>query len=396
MSLFSAVISAAKGATLNSRGGRYAKNGQFDRAIVDFNEVIRIEPKFADGYYNRGNAYAQKGLFHNSMSDFDRAIADFDEAIKLNPKDADYFASRGSWYAKKGQHDRAIADYDEAIRLNPKDAVSIYGRASVYREKGQHDRAKADFEKAMRLNPNFTEAMNRRGGTIERKNELGGRTELLEQKSNSSEPDNFAEHSNQTEACDDEDIGYDGVLTEDELLAGLDFLESPKLITPEDEQHHSMSGSGTYEMPSSLKTTVRVTGLATFFSKAGSDYVVSTIYRKELGGFYQTSILKRSSANSQGGPHRAEPQVVYRIEALSQPQSVQEHIDTVRMVLSKDEGSWLGTKDYQDDVMNALSSANQRNNCPQEMSWTDQRIKDDVLAANINYKRGLFGRLFLT
>jgi hypothetical protein len=46
-----------------------------------------------------------------------------------------------------------------------------------------------------------------------------------------------------------------------------------------------------------LKTTVLVTGLGTSFSKAGSVYLVSTIHRKELGGFYQTSILKCSSSH---------------------------------------------------------------------------------------------------
>jgi hypothetical protein len=43
-----------------------------------------------------------------------------------------------------------------------------------------------------------------------------------------------------------------------------------------------------------LKTTVMFTGLATSFSNDAFVYVVSTIYRKELGGLYQTSILIRS------------------------------------------------------------------------------------------------------
>jgi hypothetical protein len=72
--------------------------------------------------------------------------------------------------------------------------------------------------------------------------------------------------------------------------------------------------------------------------------------------------------------------MVYRIETLSQLKSVQEHIDAVRMALSADEDDWLGTKDYQDDVMNALSTPGHQNNCPQEMNWTDKRIRDVVSA----------------
>jgi hypothetical protein len=137
------------------------------------------------------------------------------------------------------------------------------------------------------------------------------------------------------------------------------------------------------------ETTVGPWGIATNFSRAGFVYVVSTVHRKEFGGFYQTIILKHSSADWRAG-HLANRQTVYRIEVMSQLQSVQEHIDTVRMALSKSEDAWHGTKAYQDDVMNADG---RRNECPQEMPWKDKSIRDIVLAADIIYKPGLFARL---
>jgi len=52
--------------------------GDHNRAVADYGEAIRIAPKYAIAYYNRGRAYRAKG-------DNDRAIADFEEAIRLDP-----------------------------------------------------------------------------------------------------------------------------------------------------------------------------------------------------------------------------------------------------------------------------------------------------------------------
>jgi tetratricopeptide (TPR) repeat protein len=61
--------------------------------------------------------------------DYDKAIKDFDEAIRLDPQFATTFALRGNaWFAKK-DYDKAIKDFAEAIRLDPKDARAFNSRA---------------------------------------------------------------------------------------------------------------------------------------------------------------------------------------------------------------------------------------------------------------------------
>ena len=54
------------------RGISYAKKGDYDKAIADYTEAIRLDPKDAAAYYNRGTSYAHKG-------DYDKAIADYTE-----------------------------------------------------------------------------------------------------------------------------------------------------------------------------------------------------------------------------------------------------------------------------------------------------------------------------
>ena len=89
------------------------------------------QPENAQAYYSRGFAYREKG-------DFDKAIADHTEAIRLNPKYASAYHNRGTTYSKKGDHDKAIADYTEAIRLEPEILpVRITTGAYAYFEEGR-------------------------------------------------------------------------------------------------------------------------------------------------------------------------------------------------------------------------------------------------------------------
>ncbi len=53
--------------------------------------------------------------------EYDKAISDFDEAIRLDPKNAWAFAFRGMAWAAKGDSDKAKKDDDEARRLGGPD-----------------------------------------------------------------------------------------------------------------------------------------------------------------------------------------------------------------------------------------------------------------------------------
>ena len=51
------------------------------------------------------------------MRQYDRAIGDFDEAIRLDPNYAVAFKDRGYAFRFIGQYDRAIADYQKVLML---------------------------------------------------------------------------------------------------------------------------------------------------------------------------------------------------------------------------------------------------------------------------------------
>ena len=57
----------------------------------------------AENSYNRGVAYFQKG-------EYDQAIAEFTEAIRLDPTDTQAYVNRGVAYDEKGEYDKAIGE----------------------------------------------------------------------------------------------------------------------------------------------------------------------------------------------------------------------------------------------------------------------------------------------
>ena len=56
-----------------TRGGAYYDLGQYERAIQDYNEAIRLDPKDADAYYNRGIAYGKLGRSVEAERDIAKA-----------------------------------------------------------------------------------------------------------------------------------------------------------------------------------------------------------------------------------------------------------------------------------------------------------------------------------
>ena len=94
---------------------------------------------------------------------YERAIQDYDEVIRLDPQDAATYNNRGNAYGKLGQHRRSIEDYDEAIRLDPQLAAAYYNRGTAYSQLDQAEGAIQSFDQAIRLNPEDAEAYRNRG-----------------------------------------------------------------------------------------------------------------------------------------------------------------------------------------------------------------------------------------
>ncbi|WP_293347462.1 MULTISPECIES: serine protease [unclassified Microcoleus] len=159
-----------------NRGSLYGGKGDYDNALKDYNEAIKLDPKNAIAYSNRGDVYYNKG-------DYDNALKVYTEAIKLDPKYAIAYSNRGNLYREKGDYDNALKDFNEAIKLDPKYAIAYSNRGNIYSDKGDYDNALKDFNEAIKLDPKLADAYYNRGnvyyGKGDKDNALKDYTEAI-------------------------------------------------------------------------------------------------------------------------------------------------------------------------------------------------------------------------
>jgi len=164
------------------RGNAYLERGDYDRAIADLAQAIRLNAGLPQSFYDRGRAYLAK-------NDDRRAIQDFDQTIRLNPDIPEVYDSRGVAYRDEGDLDRAGQDYDQAIMLDSNYAPAFVHRGNLYSDKGDYDRGIRDYDEAIRLERQDAEAWYRRGEAYFRKQEYDRAARDLDQ-ALKLEPDN--------------------------------------------------------------------------------------------------------------------------------------------------------------------------------------------------------------
>jgi len=146
-------------------GKALAQKGKVDDAILEYQEVLKIEPRYADAHYDLGNALCKKGKI-------DEGIDQYQQALQINPNSVKTRLNLGNVLCATGKIDEAIAQYQQALQINPAFAEvhNSLGRALCI--KGRTDEGIAQFEQALQIHPGYAEAHNNLGNALLQKGEV--------------------------------------------------------------------------------------------------------------------------------------------------------------------------------------------------------------------------------
>ena len=137
------------------RGIAKYDKGQYEAAIADYNEALRIKPDDFKAYDNRGIAKVR-------LRQYKSAISDFDAALRIKPDSATTYSNRGVTKILLKEYEAAIADFDAALRIKPF-AKAYFGRGLAKHRLEQFEDAISDFDAALRIKSDYFSAYNGRG-----------------------------------------------------------------------------------------------------------------------------------------------------------------------------------------------------------------------------------------
>ncbi|AIA31531.1 hypothetical protein BOX24_04555 [Leptospirillum ferriphilum] len=167
-------------------GEHYLAEGKLNEAVIEFQNLLKINPKSAIGHYDLGQAYHKKGWIIESVIQ-DReatkldplmlpahiALAEYainsgqwspakDEIaaiLKIDPRNAEGYALAGQRMLGLGREKEADQDLKHALSIKPGYARALVALGDLKRKQGQPKEARSYYKQALQANPSIGRAL---------------------------------------------------------------------------------------------------------------------------------------------------------------------------------------------------------------------------------------------
>ena len=125
------------------------------KEIEYYSKCLKLDPKNADAWNNKGVALEKLGRYEEAIRCFDKALE-----IINSEKDESVWFGKGFAFYNLGRYEEAIRCYDKALKIDPEDEVGWYIKGVALAELGRYEEAIRCFDKALEIDPEVEEVKN--------------------------------------------------------------------------------------------------------------------------------------------------------------------------------------------------------------------------------------------
>lgn len=168
-----------------SQGQHYLSEGKTNEAVIEFQNLLKVNPHAPLGHYWLGKAYMKKGWTTEAVLQFQDAAKEDPLSLKAHLELARYGVNSGQWNATKpeiaailkidpnnadgwtfsgqralalGQEKEAQTDLDHALSLKPGSIRAQVAMGDLKRHQNQLTQAKSFYQKALAQDPDNSRA----------------------------------------------------------------------------------------------------------------------------------------------------------------------------------------------------------------------------------------------
>lgn len=163
-------------------GEHYLAEGKLNEAVIEFQNLLKINPKSAIGHYDLGEAYNRKGWLIES-------VIQYREASKLAPLDLKAHMALARYAVNSGQWNPAQSEISTILKIDPSSVQGWTFAGQRLSGLGKSDEARKDLEHALSLKPGYPRALVALGD-LERKQDHLNRAKAYYDRALAADPKN--------------------------------------------------------------------------------------------------------------------------------------------------------------------------------------------------------------
>ncbi|CAK93756.1 unnamed protein product (macronuclear) [Paramecium tetraurelia] len=129
-----------------SRAMLYSNLGEVQLAVSDLSKAILLKSDDFNAYYHRG-----KLIIYWKQKQLNLALQDFNQSIRLNPKYQNAYDCRGCLFLELGENNKAESDFSKSIELNTRSSNSYNNLGNFFVSIGNYQEALKNYQQAIQL-----------------------------------------------------------------------------------------------------------------------------------------------------------------------------------------------------------------------------------------------------